>query len=448
MPRHPAPALAVALLLGGCATYQPDALNPAAVAPTALPAASHGQPLPAVLSIPRIGRLAIENNPELRAARAEHGIAAAQLEAAAALPNPVLSASYAGVVSGPGALPAIALGLGQDIKALILRPAKMASAKAQVEQVDAGILWQEWQTATKAELTALEMVTAQRQLPYARQTSALWDERTARSRRALAAGDITQSAYVIESQLAADAGAQLSALEVVQLTRQQELAGLLGLESGVRLNVAYPENIQPADPAVVRSRQQHLVDFRPDLLALRAGYQAQEQRVRESVLAQFPAMTLGGNAGRDTGNVKTAGLDISMELPLFNHNQSGISLEQATRAKLKAEFDARLIAATNEVSALLDQQQLLVRQQHRVSAQVEQARPLLPRLQQALARQDVEGRTYLDAVMAQNAREQELIGITSNIAAQNLAIQTLAGLGMPAMSGNEDSSAQPAGEQP
>ncbi len=433
MPRRSALIVAAALLLPGCATYQPKPLDilakPAQSPAWATPPAGASPSF----SLEQIGQMAVHSNPDLMAARTEHGIAQAQLESAAALPNPMLSASYAGVVGGPGALPAIALGLGQDIKALIIRPAKVGAAKAQLAQVDAGILWQEWQVSAKAELTALELATARRQLALATETSKLWDEQLARSRTALDRGDISMIAFVKDSQRMSDARQQTSVLATLALTKQQELAGLLGLSSGIDIPVSYPAPIATTDPALVSGRIEDLTGYRPDLIALQAGYESQEQKVRQSVLAQFPAMTIGGNYGRDTGNVKTAGLDVSMELPIFNHNQAGISVELATRDKLAAEFRARLIAAKNELTSLVAQQALSDGQRVQKAAQLAADSALVPRLRAALARNDVDALTYVEAVAAQNAKEQELIGLESNIAAQNLAIQTLSGLGMPYM---------------
>lgn len=433
MPSRSALVAAAALILTGCATYQPQPLDtlasPAQTLVGTAPPAGASRPF----SLQQIGQMAIHRNPDLVAARAGHGIAQAQLESAAALPNPMLSASYAGVLSGPGALPAIALGLGQDIKALIIRPAKVGAARAQLAQVDAGILWQEWQVSAKAELTALELATARRQLALAAESSRLWDEQLARSRTALDQGDISMLAFVRDSQRMADARQQASALATLAQARQQELAGLLGLSSAIDIPVAFPTPIATTDPALVTGRLEGITGYRPDLIALQAGYESQEQNVRQSVLAQFPAMTLGGNVGRDTGNVKTAGLDVSIELPIFNHNQAGIRVEEATRDKLAAEFRARVIAAKNELTSLIAQQALSDGQRVQKATQLAADRALVPKLQAALARHDVDALTYVDAVTAQNAKEQELIGLESTIAAQNLAIQTLSGLGMPHM---------------
>ncbi|WP_449424040.1 hypothetical protein [Rhodanobacter lindaniclasticus] len=51
---------------------------------------------------------------------------------------------------------------------------------------------------------------------------------------------------------------------------------------------------------------------RPDLLALQAGYQSQQAKLRRAILAQFPALTIGFNTARDTSAVYTHGLSIGI----------------------------------------------------------------------------------------------------------------------------------------
>lgn len=433
---HPAarPLLAAMLLaLAGCATYRPDPPDLHARPAESLAALAPEHATSGPLSLAQIGALAIAHNPDLVAVRADRGIAQAQLDTAGELPNPTLPGSFASVLSGPGALPALALGLGLDIKALIVRPAKLASARAQLQSVDAAVLWQEWQTASKAELTALELAAARRQLVLARQTAEVWSAHVRRMHGAEQRGDISMPAFTLDNTLLADLRSQAATLETLALGKQQDLDDLLGLSSAVELDIASPADVEPLPAATIIARQQHLVDFRPDLIALEAGYQAQEQQVRASVLSQFPALTLGSSYGRDTGNVKTAGLDVSMELPVFNHHQAAVSLEQATRSKLKAEFEARLLVAHNGLTALLDQQHLLVKQRAERRQQLAQSALLLPALQRAHDRGDIDARSYLDALSAQNSKAQELIGLDAALAASNLAAETLCGLGMPQM---------------
>ena len=44
---------------------------------------------------------------------------------------------------------------------------------------------------------------------------------------------------------------------------------------------------------------------RPDLLALALGYESQEKKVRQTIIEQFPALSIGTAFSRDTSDVRT-----------------------------------------------------------------------------------------------------------------------------------------------
>jgi outer membrane protein TolC len=92
---------------------------------------------------------------------------------------------------------------------------------------------------------------------------------------------------------------------------------------------------------------------RPDLLALEAGYRAQDEKLRAAILAQFPAITVGFVKARDNGNISSNGLSISLSLPLFDGNRGNIAIERATRQQLHDEYSARLLADRNDMQQLL-----------------------------------------------------------------------------------------------
>jgi outer membrane protein TolC len=55
---------------------------------------------------------------------------------------------------------------------------------------------------------------------------------------------------------------------------------------------------------------------------------------------------------RDTGNISTNGLSVSLSLPLFDGNRGNIAVERATRQQLHDEYSARLLADRNDVQRL------------------------------------------------------------------------------------------------
>jgi outer membrane protein TolC len=140
--------------------------------------------------------LALQNNPDLVPARAQRGVAQAQLLSAGILPNPSLNASYGFLLGGPGTTGAFAAGLSQDLKSLVTLSAKRGAARESAREVDASLLWQEWQTIAKARLQAVDLIEGERQHRLLVQNAALLQERLDRSRQSLAQGDSTLAALV------------------------------------------------------------------------------------------------------------------------------------------------------------------------------------------------------------------------------------------------------------
>src|SRR5437588_6121860 len=96
-------AATAAALLAGCASYSPLPLPPAAQLAPSVDRLAHAEPLPTgPLSVAQVTALAVQNNPDLRAVRAQHGVAQAQLIQAGVLPNPQLSLAVLPLLAGVG----------------------------------------------------------------------------------------------------------------------------------------------------------------------------------------------------------------------------------------------------------------------------------------------------------------------------------------------------------
>ena len=96
-----------------------------------------------------------------------------------------------------------------------------------------------------------------------------------------------------------------------------------------------------------------LDERRLDLIALRRGYDSQEATLRAAVLGQFPRVNVGLNTGRDTSDIRTFGLGVSIDLPIFDRNQGVIAAERATRDRLFDEYVSRVQTARHDVAAAL-----------------------------------------------------------------------------------------------
>jgi outer membrane protein TolC len=426
-------AALVLACIGGCAKYHAQPLDLQPARPETVDALNHGPELPPQLTIDDVVALAVANNPDLVAARSQLGVARAQVESASILPNPVFSASYADVLSGPGTVPALTAALSQDLRALITLHSTRTAAADAAQAVNASVLWQEWQIAGKARLMTIDVVQGDRQLAVLRKNAELAQQRLHRSRRSVEQGDATLVDLTPDIVGAADALKLADDFERQQKTRRRDLAVLVGLTPGSPLGLADRIDIAPIDPERVRQHVALLAEYRPDLIALRLGYASQEEKLRGAVLAQFPPFSLGVADARDTTNVRTLGPQITMDIPIFDRNQGKIAQESATRDQLRAEFAARLSATASEIESLLADHDVVNRQLETRRQQLRDVEPVAARAEAAYAHGDIDARTYGDLVAARNTKEQETIAMETLLLEQRVAINTLIGAGLRPM---------------
>ena len=423
------------LALAACAQYQPLTLPSHAAPLGSLSDLRHdGQELTAPLTINEVATLALRNDPDLLAVRAQHGVAQAQLLQAGLPPNPQVSAAILPLVAGPGTTKAWNAALTYDVKSLITLSARRRAARAAAQQVDAQLLWQEWQVVGQVRLLAVDIIEGDRSLRLLSRTRDLLAERERRSRSALAAGNTTLSTVAPDVAAFQAAQTQVNDLQRQQLARRHQLNALLDLAPDVPLPLTSVPDLPPFDPDAMERALPTLALRRPDLVALQLGYRAQDAKLRAAILAQFPNLTFGITGGSDNSNVRNIGPQIALELPIFDRNQGNVAIERATRQQLHDEYTARLVAADGQVRAmlaeiaLLKQQLAMSRRDLASTASAARAATL------ALSAANLDERSYVDLVSARYAKEQEVVSLEQSMLEQEVAIATLIGAGMPPIS--------------
>lgn len=429
--------MAACMVLGGCAGYQAQPLvTQAALAPdvAALDRTRPGaSPIPAdrPLTPADVALLAVQNSPDLRATRTQRGVAQAQVIEVGLLPDPVLAGNYGVLLAGPGFANAIGATLTADIASLITRPARRRAAQASAMQVDANVVWQEWQTISRAQTLAIDLVEQGRLLRRLDETLALLQRRGDIAAQALAQGNTTL-------QVVAPFAVELTALQteyyaaaLAQEQRWQELDALLGLQPNVRPRLSAELRVPGIGADEAARLLATLPQRRPDLIALQLGYASQEATLRAAVLGQFPALTLGPNYGSDTTRVQTLGPSVSVGLPLFNRNRGQIAIGRATREQLREEYAARRAAADGGVRALLANLGLLQRQLDDACAGLGQARARAADADRALRAGLLDQLSYVQLVSARLGKERQVIGLEQQVFDARTALATLLGAGLP-----------------
>ena len=423
--------LVMAALLGGCSHYAALPLTRQAVLAPSVAELVHDRPVPGVLDVQDVVRLAVLNNPGLVAERARSGVAAAQLLQAGILPNPQASVSATPTLAGPGVTTAWNAGFTVDLRALIMRPSAIRAARAGAHQVDADLLWQEWQVAGQARLLAVNLVEEQQSLDLLSRLQVLLSRHLADRRRALAAGDATYATMAPDLAALADTQVRVHDALRRQLQQRHALAALLGLRPDANLELVDQINLPPLNPPAIRNELTTLPRRRPDLAALRWGYQVSDEQLRGALLSQYPNISFGPSGGSDNTNVRGLGPQLSFELPVFDRGQGRVASARASRQQLHDEYAARLAGVDGEVRARLDEIAQL-------STQLAAARAQLPPVLAAARAADatdtaglIDPQARLDLQVARYAREAELVVLQQSLLEQQVAIETLDGLGLP-----------------
>lgn len=297
--------------------------------------------------------IAVLVNPDLKAMRARAGVADAQVFDAGLLPDPQLTVGLDRPTSGQaGLVNAYNVGVSWDILGLVTRRAARRVAQAKRIQVREDIAWSEWLTANQARLLAQRVAYLEAQHDLAQDAAAIANRLLDVSQRNLERHDIKIDEFALRQVAYLDAQDKALALSRDIEKVRQELNRTLGLPPSERLPIA-PQKISVEQGRDARALFDIARNERLDLIALRAGYQAQEYQLQRDLLARFPQINLGLHRARDTGNITTLGFSVGITLPIFNGGRGTIAISLATREQLRAEYTARLHQTRSDIATLV-----------------------------------------------------------------------------------------------
>ena len=264
-----------------------------------------------------------------------------------------------------------------EFSALVPFLPKQTAARKNFRAVDLDIAWQEWQIAMNARAGVYRVLSLGAQVARAREATDGLQQSTDAVRKATEAHEKTVLDLAAVESASQDSRATMLALEQEFEKQRLGLNKILGVEPEtnvtLREGLTLPTRVAPPDE---RGLFDGLESHRLDLLGLQQGLESQDATVRAAVLAQFPKMSAAFVKASDTTNVHTTGLNVAIDVPIFDRNQGAIATERATRQRLRDEYNQRMFEARSDIATAIADIRSLGRQ----IAAAEEALPLLEKL--------------------------------------------------------------------
>lgn len=312
------------------------------------------------LDMTEVAMLAVANNPSLKLARDDAKIGHAQAFAARLLPDPQLNLTRdIPLQTAPGVFKAYSAGLGYDLGSLVTHAAGSSAARFDSQKTDLNLLWQEWQVVAQARLLFSRATGQEDLLRWLTDNRDFLADRYEKTKSALNDGTVASDA--VNSTLSAwqDAARQVNDMQRQQLQTHHDLNALLGLSPEMNIKLVAGDAIGVPSDGEVAQAIADLPGRRPDLLALKAGYAAEDARYRQAILAQFPPFNFAFTRSSDNTGIAMEGVAMSLVLPIFNGNRGNIKIEEATRRRLHDEYQIRLDTAYADVKRLVADSRLI-----------------------------------------------------------------------------------------
>jgi outer membrane protein TolC len=355
-------ALLVGVLLTGCTAYssrrppgpQPIVETPKPSAIVRERSPTSGQRTVVLndrdgLSPDEAAVFAVDQNARLRAARAERGIARAELIEAGILPNPRVEGSVDFPVAGKDAqVLGYGAGISWNVTPLLSRGARVSAAEENLSSTDLEIAWQEWQVAQAARLHAVRGIYLKRRLRLAQELEQQAERRLEALREARRTNAVTELEVTNAERALAEA--RVTSLEVERSLAAERIDLNTTLGIGPTREVLLDDSFKPRGTFPSANRLLEDVSRRRlDLVGLQHAYRSHDEALRAATLAQFPPLEVGIRGGRDVDRVVSAGVTVSFDIPFFDRNQAAVARERALRTQVESEYAVRLLEARADV---------------------------------------------------------------------------------------------------
>jgi outer membrane protein TolC len=354
--RHPffcLAACAALASLGGCATYEPAPLDPAAMraqwqgrrlddpALAArlhpwLPADGRGSWPPAYYGRAELLLAALALNPDLAQARAHLAEASAAVRTAGARPNPTLGLALERYTQAQAGSAPWLWGLSTDflLDGGLRRRLRVQLADQGVRGARLDYAEQLWSVRDAVRDALAQRLIARRQEQLAARTVAAAEALEQAHRQRVALGEDEPQVALQAAQTLAQARNDHAAAVQHAAGAAAQLARAIGVPTTALqgLDLRWEGFDQPTapPPAQIGALADRALLARADLERALVAYAGRETELRQQVHAQYPQLSLGPGYTYDHG-IRKLTFNASLSLPVFNQNQGPIAEARARR---------------------------------------------------------------------------------------------------------------------
>lgn len=372
VPANPTAAavpILAALLLGGCARFQPQPLSPAthfeqleqrsltsAELKTFLESARR-DPLvswpPPSWDLDLLTLAAFYYQPSLAVARSQWAVAQGGETTAAQRPNPNLNVTpgYSSTTAIPSPWLPLTM-LDVPIETAGKRGYRRAQAAHLSEAARLNVATVAWQVRSALRASLLDLNAAQRRQALLQTQLASQEQIVNLLNQQVQAGAISSSEALPQRIALQKARLDLNDAQRLEADARTRVAEAIGIPvralDEVKLSFDWTKTFDSAAHLSSAEVRRQALLSRPDILGVLAEYAAAESELQLQIARQYPDVHIWPGYQYDQGNNKWS-LGMTVDLPILNQNQGPIAEAKARRQQVAARFDAAQAKALAEI---------------------------------------------------------------------------------------------------
>jgi outer membrane protein TolC len=324
-------------------------------------------------------------HPSLDVVRAQWSIASAAVITAGARTNPTLILTPEYNSNAPtGMSPWLSsIGLELPMETAGKRGFRLAQAQQLSESARWNVLSMAWQVRRNVRLALLDVATTRQRERLLNDQLNTQAEIIGLLGQRLTAGAASGSEVTIARIHLAKTRLDLQTVRMDAADARVRVADALGIPAMGLGGADFSVDETPVDDLLTSEVRARALINRTDILSTLAEYAAAQSALQLEIAKQYPNLQLGPGYQWDQGARKWR-IGLTIELPVFNHNQGPIAEAEARRAEVAARFlalQAKVISDVDHAtSALLTAEQALLGGEALLSVQGQQLQSMRSQL--------------------------------------------------------------------